>query len=141
MSSALEHLERALQQTELSDGAHNRAPAVVGQVPSQLDSRPESGPGEDYAHEGARDKRRSVTLRVFVTYSGAGSVDDMQLSIHVPPPLAASDTLFTIPSLRGSARTPVIVAVTLYAGSACLPPSNLVRATSKVVEAAAPLFL
>mmetsp|Transcript_47681 Transcript_47681/g.91053 ORF Transcript_47681/g.91053 Transcript_47681/m.91053 type:complete len:841 (+) Transcript_47681:257-2779(+) len=99
------------------------------QVPSQLDSRPESGPGEDYAHEGARDKRRSVTLRVFVTYSGAGSVDDMQLSIHVPPPLAASNTLFTIPSLRGSARTPVIVAVTLYAGSACLPPSNLVRIT------------
>jgi Bardet-Biedl syndrome 9 protein len=100
-------------------------------VPSQLDAGGSSGAyGEDHYEDGYMcgagfaGRGRSLTLRVFATYSGAGSIENVQLSINLPPPLTASATLVTIPSLQGGARTPAIVQFTVYAGSASLPPRN-----------------
>jgi len=93
------------------------------QVPGQLDAG-SSAIDDDDRYGGGR--RRGLTLRIFVSYSGSGSVDNMQLSIKAPAPLTCSQDLLTIPSLKGSSRTPVIVPITLFIGANSLPPSNMV---------------
>jgi len=67
-----------------------------------------------------------VTLRIFCSYEGTGSVDSLQLSVLAQAPLTASETSFTVPYISGGSRTPVIVTVTLYSGSGSLPASNTV---------------
>jgi hypothetical protein len=90
----------------------------VSQVPSQLDTR---GTYDDDRRNGG-----GVTLRIFCSYQGTGSVDSLQLSVLVHAPLTASETSFTVPYISGSSRTPVIVTVTLYTGSGSLPACNTV---------------
>lgn len=67
-----------------------------------------------------------MTLRIFCSYEGTGSIDSLQLSVLVHAPLTASETSFTVPYISGGSRTPVIVTVTLYSGSGSLPASNTV---------------
>jgi hypothetical protein len=106
-------------------------------VPSQLDAG-SSAIDDDDRYGGGR--RRGLTLRIFVSYSGSGSVDNMQLSIKAPAPLTCSQDLLTIPSLKGSSRTPVIVPITLFIGANSLPPSNTVLYLKSLAYIALPSY-
>jgi len=103
------------------------------QVPGQLDAG--STMVDDDHRYGGHERRRGLTVRIFVSYSGHATIDNLKLSIRPPAPLAASQELIPVPSVRGGSRTPVIVPVTLLTGNSGLPPSNVLTVMASYTTA------
>jgi len=90
------------------------------QVPNRLDSTTSGGDDES-----GRPKR-SLTVRLFISYSGSGSLENVNLSIQCPAPLSCSQDTINLASLKGGNTTPVIVSLTFYCGTQCLPSTNTI---------------
>ncbi|KAK3251108.1 hypothetical protein CYMTET_39543 [Cymbomonas tetramitiformis] len=91
------------------------------QVPNRLDSAP--GANDD---DGGQSGMKSITIRIFASYQGHDTLENVQVTVKAPSPLTVNQDLFTLPTLQGNQHTPVILSLTVYAGAECLPSSNVV---------------
>ena len=73
------------------------------------------------------DDIKTLTLRVFLSYKGVGSLDDVSISLNLPPPLCCTQESFIVPTLYGGSETPVIIPITICTPrhGGCIPSSNL----------------
>jgi len=62
-----------------------------------------------------------LTVRLFVSYSGAATIESVSLTASCTPPLYLTTDSVTLPSLAGSNRTPTIVPFTFRSRSDELP--------------------
>mmetsp|Transcript_22638 Transcript_22638/g.70294 ORF Transcript_22638/g.70294 Transcript_22638/m.70294 type:complete len:843 (+) Transcript_22638:343-2871(+) len=92
-----------------------------GQVPTRLDTVPGS-PEDGGARPGKQ--QRSVTVRLFVSYTGKGSIEGVHITLSVPRPFTCSQDSVVLPTLTGGQRTPVIIPITIYSGTDSLPADN-----------------
>eukprot|EP00898_Chlorokybus_atmophyticus_P007860 jgi/Chlat1/8075/Chrsp75S07540 len=91
------------------DGKQEPANALVlrAQVPTRLDSGTEDEP-----HHGTTSQA-TVTARLFLNYTGRDTIQNIQVAVSVPLPIACAQETFTIASLAGGQRTPAIVPIEL----------------------------
>lgn len=92
------------------------------QVPTSLDTTRGTGTSDaDF------DDVKTLTLRVFLSYKGVGNLDDVSISLNLPPPLCCNQESFIVPTLYGGSETPVIIPITLCTPrhGGCIPSSNL----------------
>ena len=100
---------------EPSDGITLRA-----QVPTRCEAvQTEAVSGEDASGGGA--VMTMVTVRLFVSYSGAAPIETVSLTASCAPPLFLATDAVTLPSLAGGNRTPTIVPFTFRARADELP--------------------
>ncbi|KAL4110143.1 hypothetical protein PRIC1_001836 [Phytophthora ramorum] len=98
---------------------------IRAQVPAILDALPDrsdefSRGGGSPVHDG---KNTQLTMRVYVTYTGANRVSNVTLSVLTPENVAASDSSFVIGSIDGKASTPLIIPVVLRPSAEAMPTS------------------
>jgi len=95
------------------------------QVPTKLEGSSGHSNTSNLEDEDApRSSLRSLTVRVFVSFSGQLSLENVHLTVKVPTPVMCHQDSFLIPTLAGATQTPVIIPVTLTAGSTCIPSST-----------------
>ena len=92
------------------------------QVPTSLDTTRSTG-----TSDADLDDIKTLTLRVFLSYKGVGSLDDVSISLNLPPPLCCTQESFIVPTLYGGSETPVIIPITICTPrhGGCIPSSNL----------------
>jgi len=73
----------------------------------------------------------SVTARIFVSYSGTGSLDDVMITIAAPAWTSNVTPNVIVPRLHGKANTPITVQCTLIARPS-IPPSELCAKVSAI---------
>ena len=71
-----------------------------------------------------------LTAKLFLTYTGTGSVKDVTCTLNLPPCVMTKDAAINIGSLRGGSATPMIIDITFYADAYVLPTSNVVEVTA-----------
>ena len=107
------------------------------QVPTSLDGGGRRGSGgggrgggdDDYpgGGEGGGGGAKTLTMRVFVSYTGAGTLDNVQISVTPPAPVQCQQDSFVVPTLEGGADTPVIIPITLSTPrGGCIPANHTV---------------
>jgi hypothetical protein len=77
---------------------------------------------------GAGGSAKTLTMRVFVSFTGAGTLDNVQISVAAPAPVRCQQDSFVVPALDGGADTPVIIPITLSTprGGGCIPANHTV---------------
>lgn len=99
---------------EPSDGITLRA-----QVPTRCEAvQTEAASGEG---AGGGAVMTMVTVRLFVSYSGAAPIETVSLTASCAPPLFLATDAVTLPSLAGGNRTPTVVPFTFRARADELP--------------------
>ncbi|KAK1934563.1 Protein PTHB1 [Phytophthora citrophthora] len=100
---------------------------IRAQVPAILDALPDRG--NDF-HRGSGNaaldptgKNTQLTMRVYVTYTGATRVSNVTLSVSTPENVVASESSFVIGSIDGKASTPLIIPVVLRPSADAMPTS------------------
>eukprot|EP00644_Phytophthora_capsici_P003285 jgi/Phyca11/561739/estExt2_Genewise1.C_PHYCAscaffold_70739 len=99
---------------------------IRAQVPAILDALPDRS---DEFHRGGgaaldpTGKNTQLTMRVYVTYTGATRVSNVTLSVSTPENVRASDSSFVIGSIDGKASTPLIIPVVLRPSADAMPTS------------------
>ncbi|KAE9037122.1 hypothetical protein PR003_g6298 [Phytophthora rubi] len=110
------------RRTEPKDRVLIRAqvPAILDAVPDRSDefNRGGGSPGHD-----ATSKNTQLTMRVYVTYTGATRVSNVTLSVSTPENVMASDSSFVIGNIDGKASTPLIIPVVLRPNTFAMPTS------------------
>eukprot|EP00899_Mesostigma_viride_P000204 jgi/Mesvir1/10184/Mv16992-RA.1 len=98
------------------------------QVPSRLDHISNMDHEDDHGLQGVRSPRnaKQVTARLFVSYTGKEVLENVSVSVAVPPPATCSEPLITIPQIAGGRSTPIIVPITIVAGASAVPSSMTV---------------
>lgn len=97
------------------------------QVPTSLDGAGRGGSGGDPYGDGMSSSSRSLTMRAFVSYTGAASLDNVQIFVTTPAPVYCQQDSFVVPALDGRADTPVIIPITLsMPQGGCIPVNHTV---------------
>jgi Bardet-Biedl syndrome 9 protein len=101
---------------------------IRAQVPTILDAIQERGGQNDFQRrKGAADtpliKGIQLTMRIYVTYTGATRVSNVSLSILTPDNIVASDSSIVIACIDGKASTPLIIPVVLRPNGSVMPTS------------------
>jgi Bardet-Biedl syndrome 9 protein len=76
-----------------------------------------------------------LTVKLFLTYTGAGSVSDVSVSLDLPESALTKDMSFNISSLKGGSATPMIMDITFYANAFVVPNSNVVKVSAMFLTA------
>jgi len=76
----------------------------------------------------------SVTARIYMSFLGPGSADEVAISAAAPPPLEAHVSQSVVSSVRGQAGTPVIVPVTVSVRGPSLPTGNIITVTATYLK-------
>eukprot|EP00520_Triparma_pacifica_P005868 CAMPEP_0118641284 /NCGR_PEP_ID=MMETSP0785-20121206/5197_1 /TAXON_ID=91992 /ORGANISM="Bolidomonas pacifica, Strain CCMP 1866" /LENGTH=865 /DNA_ID=CAMNT_0006532713 /DNA_START=101 /DNA_END=2695 /DNA_ORIENTATION=- len=71
-----------------------------------------------------------LTAKLFMTYTGTGSLKDIGITLNLPPCVMTKDTAINVETLRGGTATPMIIDLTFYANAYVLPTSNVVSVTA-----------
>ena len=109
------------------------------QVPSQLDASREAAGGR-----AGVSKRRastvgltnSVTIKVFVNYTGMGSIENVQLNVRTPSTVYAEPSSFEVQQITGNTRgTPLVFDVTLVATPDHMPGTSAIEITASYMAA------
>eukprot|EP00877_Chromochloris_zofingiensis_P007511 jgi/Chrzof1/3012/Cz12g08060.t1 len=110
---------------------------IKAQVPSRLDTGSggiddlEDGAGAMFGRSGgAGSTTRRLTIKLYLTHAGPGTLQDVSLTITAPSPITVSEPQLVIPEVpSSSARTcePAVVTVVLAAGSSSLPATDTVQ--------------
>ncbi|RLN50612.1 hypothetical protein BBJ29_002636 [Phytophthora kernoviae] len=99
---------------------------IRAQVPAMLDALPDRS---DEFHRGGANqsepavKNTQLSMRVYVTYTGATRVSNVTLSVSTPENVVASDSSFVIGNIDGKASTPLIIPVILRPSAEAMPMS------------------
>ena len=82
-----------------------------------------AGNGMDGGSDQGDGVGRAICGKVYLSYTGTGTLHDVTLSMEVPAPLEVEPRTLTVPTIAGSAgrATPVTVPIVLYPGSYSLP--------------------
>ncbi|KAF1331690.1 Pthb1 protein, partial [Globisporangium splendens] len=101
---------------------------IRAQVPTVLDTIQERGGQDDFQrHKDAVDapltKGIQLTMRIYVTYTGATRVSNVSLSILTPDNIVASDSSVVIACIDGKASTPLIIPIVLRPNGSVMPTS------------------
>ena len=72
----------------------------------------------------------ALTVRLFVSYTGNGSVRDVSVTLDVPDCARCAAASFVVPSVHGSSATPHVLPVTFYVQTKCIPMSTTVSAVA-----------
>jgi Bardet-Biedl syndrome 9 protein len=106
------------------------------QVPTNLDGagRGAGGRGEiDIADESPPGVAeggcaKTLTMRVFISYTGASTLENVHISVTPPAPVQCQKNSFIVPTLDGGADTPVIIPISLNTpqGGGCIPANQTV---------------
>ncbi|KAF4138218.1 PTHB1 C-terminus [Phytophthora infestans] len=110
------------RRTEPKDRVLIRAqvPAILDALPDRSDEFNRGGAG---SAQDPNSKNTQLTMRVYVTYTGATRVSNVTLSVSTPENVVASDSSFVIGSIDGKASTPLIIPVVLRPSSDAMPTS------------------
>ncbi|KAG7380834.1 hypothetical protein PHYPSEUDO_006727 [Phytophthora pseudosyringae] len=110
------------RRTEPKDRVLIRAqvPAILDALPDRSDEFNRGGGSPTHDSTG---KNTHLTMRVYVTYTGATRVSNVTLSVSTPENVVASDSSFVIGSIDGKASTPLIIPVVLRPNSDAMPTS------------------
>lgn len=108
------------------------------QVPTTLDGRGRGGrgvggdaPEDDYGGGGGvgggGGGTKTLTMRAFVSYAGAGTLENVQISVTAPAPVQCQQEGFVVPALEGGAEAPVVIPITLSTPrGGCVPVNHTV---------------
>jgi Bardet-Biedl syndrome 9 protein len=89
---------------------------IRAQVPTSIDQAPQEGEMRQ-AQDVSDMYSATVTARVFINYRGGDSIENVVLTISVPPPFSVNQEQVVLPLLSGKAQTPAIVALTFKLSS------------------------
>ena len=65
----------------------------------------------------------SVTMRIFVSYRGQGSLSNTQIMLNLPDYVATPETSLNIEKIKGGTSTPLVIPVKLYVMPTMIPNS------------------
>jgi Bardet-Biedl syndrome 9 protein len=65
-----------------------------------------------------------LTVKLFLTYTGSGSLSDVSVTLDVPECALVKEKAFSVSSLKGGTATPMIIDIVFYANAFVLPNSN-----------------
>lgn len=121
-----------------------QVPAILDAVSSSDNRRDEfqrgfgaSSPTND---SGTAARGSQLTMRVYVTYTGASRLSNVTLSISTPPNIVASETSIVIEGIDGrGSSTPLIIPVVLRPSSRVMPTSlNVTVSAAYTLESGQP---
>jgi len=72
----------------------------------------------------------NLSAKLFMTYTGAGNLKDVKVTLDLPPCVMTKDAAINIETLRGGTATPMIIDITFYANAYVLPTSNVVTVSA-----------
>lgn len=127
------------RKTEPKDRVLLRAqvPSILDAVPSRTDEfqRPQSTtPGFEATAKGTQ-----LTMRIYVTYTGATRLSNVTLSIFAPANVIPSESSIVLDNIDGKASTPLIIPVVLRPSSMVMPTSlNVTISASYTLESGQP---
>ena len=86
------------------------------------------------------DFSRSVTLRIFVSYTGVDCLNDVTVTVAAPAWTSNATPSIVVPGLSGMSRTPIAVQCALTARSSIPPSSMNVKVSASFVKGDVPRY-
>lgn len=116
------------------------------QVPTILDAiQDRRGGGDDFARRAGSNAANvsaqgvQLTVRVYLTYTGSTSVNNVTLSIMAADNIVVSDSSIVINSIDGRTTTPLIIPVVLRPSASAMPSSlDITVSAAYTLETAQP---
>lgn len=128
------------RRTEPKDRVLIRAqvPAILDAVSDRRDEFHRRKSSDSSSTDGLA-KGVQLTMRIYVTYTGATRVSNVSLAICTPENIIASESSIVIESIDGKSSTPLIVPVVLRPNAAVMPTSlDVIVSASYTLETGQP---
>lgn len=103
---------------------------MKAKIPLFFDSRS----GDELSAASRAFQNKTVTVRLYLSWSAPGLLTEVLISIRPPPPVTVEETTLIIPEIVGSSDEPAIVDVSFTASNTCLPSSNVATVVASYVN-------